>query len=70
MECLILVLVDKSCDNARLVVQTQKSVNLLDIHSMEMNKYSEEHSLPYASSDRTFAGNTCVYTRIQDWSKL
>lgn len=51
-------------------MQTQKSVNLLDIHSMEMNKYSEEPSLHYASSDRTFAGNTCVYTRIQDWSKL
>jgi hypothetical protein len=37
MECLILVLVDKSCDNARLVVQTQKGVDLLDTHSMEMN---------------------------------
>jgi hypothetical protein len=43
---MVLVLVNKSCDNARLVVQTQRGVDLLDIHSMEMNNIPRSPAYP------------------------
>jgi hypothetical protein len=55
-----MVLVDKSCDNARLVVQTQRGVDLLDIHSMEMNNTLRSPAYPILVQSE-FLREICVF---------